>query len=115
MKVGGYLTAAMVDDECQVSVADREMASRFSVTHLGTKQQTKMGRRTVGGDVMRVTVAPVDIDGHEFAEIDIFVPENDMAFRKGIVLGADFLDAAGLRIDAETGETYCPRDMREKA
>jgi hypothetical protein len=108
VRVDGAPTAGMADTGTRRSVVDRRLAAKG--TPVGAPGTYLIEGRRLRGHRVRVDIELIDAPSCK-ATVDAFVPDADADFRKGLVLGMDFLQGAGLRIDAETGEVYCPRAL----
>jgi hypothetical protein len=103
---------AMADTGSKRSILDPELASRTGAVRLGRTGVMNIAGHKLRGELMRVKITTQGAGCH--ATIDAFVPNRGQPFRKGFILGMDFLQAAKMRIDAETGEAYCPADVPKR-
>jgi predicted aspartyl protease len=111
VRVGDYPTAGMADTGTSRTVIDAELASRA-----GAEYTNRKGKMNIAGHALRGRIAKVRIRASATtceAVVEAFVPDAGQPFRKGLILGMDFLQAAKMRIDAETGEAYCPHVAKE--
>jgi len=107
VRVGGHPQAAMADTGTQRSIMDRSIAERAGAEPTGRTGQMSIAGHKLRGELMRVSITVPNSPCN--AEVEAFVPNAGQPFRKGLILGMDFLQKAKMRIDAETGEAYCPR------
>jgi len=107
VRVGDFPTAAMADTGTKRSIVDRLIAERAGAKPLGKTGTMNIAGHRLRGELMRVRIH-VPRSGCA-ASVDAFVPFTNQPFRKGLILGMDFMQKAKLVIDAATGEVYCPR------
>lgn len=113
VRIGGYPTAAMADTGSPRSVVGREIAERAcgKPTNLPPAHMNIAGHRLTG-TIVEFEVEMIECPGR--ATVKAFVPDKGQKFAKGVLLGMDFLQPAGLHIDAVTGEAYCPEKGTRK-
>jgi len=99
--------AAMADTGTKRSIVSREIAMAAKATPTGRTGVMHIAGQRLEGQLMRMTISVINTKCR--ATVDAFVPNQGQMFRKGFILGMDFLQKAKMRIDAETGEAYCPR------
>jgi len=106
VRIGGYATAGMADTGSPRSVIAREIAEHARTERTGKRGRMNIAGHRLSGDIVRVDIVMIDCPAQ--ATVEALVPDAGQRFPKGILLGMDFLQGAGLRIDATTGEAYCP-------
>ncbi len=107
VRVGGIPQAAMADTGTRRSIIDSEIAA-----HGGAKPTGRTGTMHIAGHKLQGALMRIKIEVPNTrcaAEVEAFVPNKGQPFKKGFILGMDFMQKAKMRIDAETGEAYCPR------
>ena len=104
--------AAMADTGTQRSIVGHEIAKVAAAIPTGKTGTMNIAGHKLRGQIMRITISVPNTRCR--ATVDAFVPNPGQAFRKGFILGMDFLQKAKMRIDAETGEAYCPRPSRKR-
>lgn len=110
VRIGNTPFPAMADTGTQRSIMSVEIAQIGHAEDTGRRGRMNIASHQLRGKLMRVRIdVPKSTCG---ATVDAFVPDEGQPFRKGLILGMDFLQAAKMRIDAETGEAYCPAPRR---
>lgn len=108
VRLGGrFPTGAMADTGSRRSIVDREAAVAAGAAPTGRTRTMIIGGKKMRGELMRLAISAIG-GGSCQATIDVFVPSTGRVFRKGVLLGMDFFQASGMRIDGLTGEAYCP-------
>jgi len=108
VRLGAYPTAGMVDTGVKRTIIDRELAERAHAQPINRNTTMRTAGRVLRGRLVRINISVVH--GPCGATVEALVPDEGEPFRKGLVLGLDFLRAAGVRIDTETGEVCCASD-----
>lgn len=106
VRVGNMPTAGMADTGSRRSVMDRGIAEAGGAVATGRRGTLNIAGHKLRGDLMRVSISVPHTSCR--TSVEAFVPDAGQPFRKGLILGMDFLQKAKMRIDAETGEAYCP-------
>jgi len=107
VRIGGYPTAAMANTGSPRSVVGREIAERACGKPTGgPPAHMNIAGHRLTGTIVEFEVEMIECPGR--ATVKAFVPDAGQKFAKGVLLGMDFLQPAGLHIDAATGEAYCP-------
>ena len=113
VRIGGYPTAAMADTGSPQSVVGREIADRACGKPTGgPSAHMNIAGHRLTGTIVEFEVEMIECPGR--ATVKAFVPNQGQKFAKGVLLGMDFLQPAGLHIDAATGEVYCPEQKRAR-
>ena len=112
VRIGGYATAGMADTGSPRSVIAREIAAQAQTEATGRRGRMNIAGHRLSGDIVRVNIEMIDCPAK--ATVDALVPDKGQRFPKGLLLGMDFLQGAGLRIDATTGEAYCSEESNEE-
>jgi predicted aspartyl protease len=99
----------MADTGAKRTIIDLELATRAGAVPTNRPGTMHIAGHTLQGQLMRITISVPNSSCT--ATVKAFVPNAGQPFRKGLILGMDFLQAARMRIDAETGEVYCPEQV----
>lgn len=115
VRVGGIPTAAMADTGTKTSIIDFNFMRQGVIS----TPLNKTGTMNIAGRKLKGTLHQIEIQLLHAPKscktlVEAFVPDKGQTFRKGIIVGMDFLQGAKLRVDGETGEVYCPRDLKPK-
>jgi hypothetical protein len=106
VRIGGVPMAAMADTGTQRSIMAVEIARVGRAAPTGRRGTMYIAGHRLRGAIMRVRITVPRTTCA--ATVAAFVPDKGQPFRKGLILGMDFLQAARMHINAETGEAYCP-------
>lgn len=112
VRIGNIPTAAMADTGTRRSIIDPEIAQAANAKPTGRTGVMHIAGHKLTGRIMRVAIRTREPACS--AVVDAFVPNPGQHFRKGVMLGMDFLQKAKMRIDGETGEVYCPIRTRKR-
>jgi len=112
VRVGGVPSAGLADTSSKRTIIDAQLAAQAGAVDTGKTGVMNIAGHKLRGRIMRVAiVVPRSTCG---AFVDAFVPNEGQPFRKGLLLGTDFLQPAKMLIDTETGEAYCKPARRSK-
>ena len=110
LRVNGEPTTVFADTGSKRSIVPRDFAERVGAEPTGKSGTMNIAGRTLRGELMRVGIQTPR--GKCQASVSAFVPYEGEDWRKGVLVGMDFMQKAKMRIDAEYGEAYCPREMK---
>jgi hypothetical protein len=113
VRVGDLPAAAMADSGTRVTVMSREIAERGGARPTGRRGKMNIAGHRLVGELHRVTISSSDSPTCR-ATVDAFVPDAGQVFRKGLILGMDFMQPAKMIVDAATGEAYCPTPKKRR-
>lgn len=113
IRVGDAPQAAMADSGTKVTIMDRAIAERAGAIPTGRRGKMNIAGHKLVGELHRVTISAAGQPKCR-ATVDAFVPDAGQIFRKGLILGMDFMQPAKMIIDASTGEAYCPVPKRAR-
>lgn len=111
VRAGNFATAALADTGSPRTIVGAEIAQQAGAVTTGKRGRMNIAGQRLKGELKRMKIETLD-EGKCAAEIVVFVPDVGQKFRKGLILGMDFMQKTKMIVDAETGEAFCPPRKR---
>lgn len=101
----------VVDTFTRYSVLPADVATAAGAKPTGRAGTLKMLKRQIHGRLVRVRME--SLDGNCGGETTALVPDAGQDWKRGVVLGGEFLQDTGMHVNAH-GEAYCPVRRRRR-
>jgi hypothetical protein len=98
-------STGFVDTGTKYSVLPQDLADAAGATPTGKTGTFNILKRSLRGELRRVRMS--SLDGKCGGETTAFVPLPTEDWKKGVLLGAEFLQDTGMHVN-DQGEAYCP-------